>query len=124
MLTSPGFFFKEANLLWLKIKQNSTKPIEKYSFRGSEAHCLNSLSHSPNLRPKEKSLLKTLWEKEKMLVSIIFSFSHNVFYPSQNQFFKSNILSFGKELTCYHTILIFNDSEKEAFSKHCEKIHF
>ena len=36
-------------------------------------------------------LLKTLWEKEKMLVTSIFSFSHYVFYPSQNkvQFFKS-----------------------------------
>ena len=27
------------------------------------------------------SLLKTLWEKEKMLVTSIFSFSHNVFKP-------------------------------------------
>ena len=27
------------------------------------------------------SHLKTLWEKEKMLVTGIFSFSHNVFYP-------------------------------------------
>ena len=30
--------------------------------------------------PEEKSLLKTLWEKEKMLVTSIFSFPHNVFY--------------------------------------------
>ena len=30
-------------------------------------------------------LLKTLWEKEKMMVTSIFSFSHNVFYPSQNK---------------------------------------
>ena len=30
--------------------------------------------------------LKTLWEKEKMLVSSILSFSNNVFYPSQNNF--------------------------------------
>ena len=27
------------------------------------------------------SLLKTLWEKEKLLVMSNFSFSHNVFYP-------------------------------------------
>ena len=33
-----------------------------------------------------RSLLKTLWEKEKMLVTSIFSFSHNVFYPSLNKF--------------------------------------
>ena len=31
--------------------------------------------------------LKTLWKKEKMLVTSIFSFSHNVFYPSQKSFF-------------------------------------
>ena len=29
----------------------------------------------------EKSLLKTLWEKKKMLVTSIFFFSQNVFYP-------------------------------------------
>ena len=34
----------------------------------------------------KKSLFKTLWEKEKMLVISIFSFSHNVFYPSQKEF--------------------------------------
>ena len=28
-----------------------------------------------------KSLLKTLWEKEKLLVTSHFSFSHSVFYP-------------------------------------------
>ena len=54
-----------------------------------------------------------MWEKVKMLVTIIFSFSHNVFYLSQNnfQYFshmnfvcnafnldKSKNLSFGKEL--------------------------
>ena len=31
--------------------------------------------------PQERYLLKTWWEKEKMLVTSIFSFSHNVFYP-------------------------------------------
>ena len=30
---------------------------------------------------KELKLLKTFWEKEKMLVTSIFSFSQNVFYP-------------------------------------------
>ena len=28
-----------------------------------------------------KSLLKTLWEKEKLLITSNFSFSHSVFYP-------------------------------------------
>ena len=31
--------------------------------------------------PWETSLLKTLWEKEKLLVTSNFSFSHSVFYP-------------------------------------------
>ena len=36
--------------------------------------------------------LKTLPEKEKMLVTSIFSFSHNVFYPSIDSFlFFTNI---------------------------------
>ena len=33
-------------------------------------------------RPWETSLLKTLWEKEKLFVTSNFSFSHSVFYPS------------------------------------------
>ena len=35
------------------------------------------------LRVCSVSLLKTLWEKEKMLVTSNFSFSHSVFYPFQ-----------------------------------------
>ena len=62
-------------------------------------------------------LLKTLREKEKMVVTSIFSISHSIFYPSQNrcQFFKRiyfvvckcfelqsvKILAFGKELRLY-----------------------
>ena len=37
-----------------------------------------------------KSLLKTLWEKKKMMVTSFFFFSHNVFYPMKDNF---NILS-------------------------------
>ena len=33
------------------------------------------------LRVCSRSLLKTLWEKEKLLVTSNFSFSHSVFYP-------------------------------------------
>ena len=60
------------------------------------------------------SLLKTLWEKEKLLVTSNFSFSHSVFYPNGElpavfiktkivvcklfQFGKVKNLSFGKEL--------------------------
>ena len=48
--------------------------------------CINSLPHNSYIeRPWNRSLLKTLWEKEKMLVTSIFSFSRNVFYPSQKE---------------------------------------
>ena len=47
----------------------------------------------PTLSTLERGLLETLWEKEKMLVSSIFSFSHNVFYPSQNIFQNFNHIS-------------------------------
>ena len=33
----------------------------------------------------ERSLFKTLWEKEKLLVTSIFSFSHNVFYSIKDR---------------------------------------
>ena len=40
-------------------------------------------------RPLERSLLKTSWIKEKLLVTSISSFSHNVFYPTSNLSFAS-----------------------------------
>ena len=42
---------------------------------------LNLYHKIPTFNNPEKENLKTLWEKEKMLVTSIFSFSHNVFYP-------------------------------------------
>ena len=43
--------------------------------------CINSFPHNDTFwRQWETSLLKTLWEKEKLLVTSNFSFSHNVFY--------------------------------------------
>ena len=36
-------------------------------------------------RPYKRSLLKTGWEKEKMLVTSIFSFPHHVFYHFLNK---------------------------------------
>ena len=39
-----------------------------------------------NNSEKKKDLLKTLWEKEKMLVTSILSFSHNVFYQFHSEF--------------------------------------
>ena len=46
--------------------------VVKSSFFTTQSHLLTTL---------KKSLLKTLWEKGKMLVTCIFSFSHNVLYP-------------------------------------------
>ena len=39
------------------------------------------------LRVYSTSFLKTLWEKEKLLVTSNFSFSHSVFYPFEELFF-------------------------------------
>ena len=47
----------------------------------------NPLPQNPDFqRPLKRSLLKTIWEKEKMLVTSIFSFSHNVFFQFQKEF--------------------------------------
>ena len=35
---------------------------------------------------EEKTILKTLWEKKKMLVTSIFFFSHSIFYPFKEEF--------------------------------------
>ena len=44
--------------------------------------CLNPVPGKPwFLRVCSRSLLKTLWEKKKLLVTSNFFFSHNVFYP-------------------------------------------
>ena len=47
--------------------------------------CIHSINPFPNkpwfLRVCSTSLLKTLWENEKLLVTSNFSFSHSVFYP-------------------------------------------
>ena len=52
---------------------------------------LTVLNPFPNkpwfLRVYSTSLLKTLWEKEKLLVTSNFSFSHSLFYPFKELFF-------------------------------------
>ena len=55
------------------------------------SQAINPLPHNEVFsRTGGKSLLKTLWEKKKMLVTSIFFFSHNVFYPVKHNF---NVLS-------------------------------
>ena len=39
----------------------------------------------PQNDSKKKAFLKTLWEKKKMLLTSIFSFSHNVFYSIKDR---------------------------------------
>ena len=74
------------------------------------------------------SLLKTLWEKEKLLVTSIFSFSHSVFNPFGElsaifvkltivvcklfQFGRVLNLSFGKGLILHYTTFRY-DPERE-----------
>ena len=85
----------------------------------------------------QRSLLKTLWKKEKKLIISIFYFSCNVYYPVRN--FSSSvllpvllsgaafdsevfeILLFGKELTHSHTMTPFDAPGKQAFWKHSGK---
>ena len=55
----------------------------------------NSLPQNPDFKqPSERGLLKTFWKKEKMLVTSIFSFSHNDFFSSQNKFQHLSYFSF------------------------------
>ena len=91
-----------------EIQQILAKHINRPYFGKKKG--LNSLPHT-TLR--ERSLLKTLWEKKKMLVTSIFSFFHNFsvllkpnfscsftfMLSSANalNFDQSKILSFGKE---------------------------
>ena len=56
------------------------------------------------LRVCSRSLLKTLWEKEKLLVTSNFSFSHSVLYsfvyfqpfPSKLKVLSANFFKFGR----------------------------
>ena len=58
--------------------------------------------------------MKTLWEKEKMLVTSIFSFSHNVFKRVFTQGSQKSGLC-GKELTFTLEILILTHQHWTAF---------
>ena len=72
-----------------------TNYIIIYIFLSNEKHVISGLAEGGLTLyhtfktfndPEKEAFLKTLWEKEKMLVTSIFSFSHNVFYPSQKEF--------------------------------------
>ena len=69
-------------------KQDDDFPVTKYfSFSFSRfpnlltIQDINPFPHNDTFwRPLETSLLKTLWEQEKLLVMSNFFFSHSVFY--------------------------------------------
>ena len=63
--------------------------------------CYNSFPNNRCfLRPWDGRLLKTLWEKEKMMVTSIFSFSHNAFYPIKDKSYSLHHIYFAV-CTCF-----------------------
>ena len=61
---------------------------------------INPFPNNPRLkRLWDRRLLKTLWEKEKMLLTSIFSFYHNVFYPVKDKFYFLSYIYF-VDCTC------------------------
>ena len=85
---SVTFIVSSANALNLdqSINLSSGKGLKYFSFR--KMSNVKALYHTMSTfdGPEKDRLLKTLWEKEKMLVTSIFFFSHNVFYASQDKF--------------------------------------
>ena len=67
------------------IKMSETWKSDHPPIRPNFKSTKGGLNPFPNkpwfLRVCCTSLLKTLWEKEKLLVTSNFSFSHSVFYP-------------------------------------------
>ena len=72
------------------------------AFNTSVPFYLNPFPNRPwFLRVCSTSLLKTLWEKEKLLVTSNFSFSHSIFYLSLNlKLSSANSFSFEKSKIC------------------------
>ena len=76
----------------------------------------NPLPHDPDFQqPLERSILKTLREKEKMLVTSI-SYSHNVFLPVENHtsIFLSHLLYFVCKMLLICISLIFCSFPKQV----------
>ena len=110
--------------------------LQKHTIWTSPFLSLFSLTPFPNkpwfLHVCHTSLLKTLWEKEKLLVTSNFSFFHNVSYHFHElfaifmkfeivvcklfQFGREENLSFGKGLTHSHTMTPFDTPGKQAIS--------
>ena len=116
MLTSPGFYMKEANLFdfrfhihqlfirtYLVIFLANSFPLtlsQTTNFRlfQTEKLCRRQFQIFITIAESSPNGYKTLWEKEKLLVTSSFSFSHSVFKRLVLQTRKSKGL-FGKGLT-------------------------
>ena len=94
--TDPGLVLSisiSEDTVWCHLLQFSISPDEILTINFSiiETHTLSQkhrlLNPLPNrpwcLQVFSTSLLKTLWEKEKLLIKSNFSFSHSLFYPFQ-----------------------------------------
>ena len=62
---------------------------------------INIKAHSKLMFLIHYHAVPSLWEKDNMLVTTIFSFSHNVFLPFQKQISKSYFYTFIKDWTYY-----------------------
>ena len=81
------FYMSSSFIYTLKIHKRSFKHSVRWWYYGKKLHVCYVVEFNPfphnNIfwRPWETSLLKTLWEREKLLITSNFSFSHSVFYP-------------------------------------------
>ena len=75
--------FEELSAFFIKIWNCLLQTLSVWkSLKFAGWEMVNTFPHNDAFwRPWETSLLKTLWEKEKLLVTSNFSFSHSVFYP-------------------------------------------
>ena len=74
------YVFSIYNFLGIRHHEDAFKPLCQ-----SMAQMLTKQNTNPLPQNEKKHPLKTLWEKDKMLVTSILPFSYNVFYPSQKQ---------------------------------------
>ena len=80
--------FGELSAIFIKLEIVVCKLLSVWkSLKFGVGERVNSIQLVPILNvPEKRSLFKT-WEKENMLVTSIFFFSQNVFYPIQNKFY-------------------------------------
>ena len=76
------YSFIELSTIFIKFEIVVCKTLSNWSLKFSVWKRVNPFPNKACFfRVYGTSLLKTLWEKEKLLVTSNFSFSHSVFYP-------------------------------------------